>query len=178
MARIHVSEGYTLLRKDDTSASSLWLGEDHLLLVACSSPYFPIKETFRRFRYADIQAIVLRPTSRHRMINGLAVCLAVLFGLIVLTLESGGSEAAILGSVMVLPWIVMLAWNLAKGPSCALILQTAVQEVEVPTFRRRKVALRALETLRARVSAVQGEMPGPPPVPPAPVPADAPAQPG
>ena len=57
---------------------SLWLGEDHLLMIEASSLLLCYKETYRRLDYANIQAI-LQGKSRRGMWQTILLVLFLVF---------------------------------------------------------------------------------------------------
>jgi len=131
----------------------LYLGDDHLLSVDWDGG----KESYKRFRYDDIQALVMLRTKDAMILNAFAGTLtAVLF-----LLAAGMANEApamwffvIMGSL----FLAILIGNLIAGPTCKCHLRTAVQVEELVSLSRLKHAERALELLRQRIAAVQGEM--------------------
>src|SRR5436305_13755595 len=55
--------------------SSLWLGKDHLLCIDTNG----YTETYKRFYFRDIQALVIRKTERHKWMALIFALLAVGF---------------------------------------------------------------------------------------------------
>lgn len=132
------------------SRSGLWLGADHLLCVE-SEGY---NETYKRFYFRDIQAIVLRRT--HRML-GIAIATGLITGLFVLiALTAPPAEVkwtfGVLAGVAAIPFVV----NLAYGPTCQCQLRTAVQTEEMPSMGRVRRARKAMERIRPLIAEAQG----------------------
>ncbi len=132
--------------------SSLWLGDDHLLLVSHSF----VAETYRRLPLKAIQAIVTTGTGRGRIYNRVLGAIAAL--LLVATILTGlfsplfciapGSQ---LGVVLILILI-----NIARGPTCRTELRTAVQTVELGALCRLKRTRKAMAMIASRIETVQG----------------------
>jgi hypothetical protein len=112
-----------------THYAHLYQGPDHLLQSA-SSAY---SETYKRFYFRDIQAIVVRKTQA--WLVGVLVCLFPGVGFVIGALAADGATAAILwGGAGIL--MLGSAINLLLGPSCVCYLQTAVQTEKLPTHNR------------------------------------------
>lgn len=131
----------------------LWEGDDHLIMVDWDGA----KEYYKRFYYRDIQAIVIRPTIEGRLVTILLGIIALFFWSFVpgLGFDGGGIVLAILGSL----FLLITVMNLVNGPTCKCHVRTAVHFEELPSLRRLKHARRALEILRPRIAAAQGELP-------------------
>jgi hypothetical protein len=91
----------------------LWLGDDHVLLVKSGT----MNETYRRFFFADIQAITLRRTDFGKYLNGAFGFMFFVFALIALQVSGVGG---IVLWCLAAPFLLMLVTNLAQGPTCAL----------------------------------------------------------
>lgn len=133
----------------------LYEGPDHLLVVRESG----YREEYRRFFYRDLQAVVVRPTNRRRLLS------AIWGGLVLLTALP--AIAALLSKVEILPILLGvlallctagLLVNLLLGPTCECYLQTAMQFEPLPALRRMNRAQQFLPRLRARVAEVQGSL--------------------
>jgi len=134
--------------------SSLWLGEDHLLLVS----HGLVAETYRRFPLTSIQSIVMSQTGRGRIYNWVLGAFAVLLlGMTILIgvfspLHAFGPGFQ-LGVVLILALI-----NVARGPTCRTQLRTAVQTVDLGSLSRLRRARKSLEILVSRIEAAQGSV--------------------
>ncbi|MEW6303186.1 MAG: hypothetical protein AB1705_06935, partial [Verrucomicrobiota bacterium] len=135
---------------DFTGVSTLWLGEDHLLVVEVSG----FTERYKRFSYRDIQAIVLRPTVTGRAINvvlGVLAALCLLFAAntsdaVIITVLAGTAGLFGLGIVI----------NTTKGPTCACQLRTAVKAEPLKALGRLATARQGIALIRERVEGAQG----------------------
>jgi hypothetical protein len=138
--------GRTLLGSD-----TLWIGEDHLLLVELRG----FTETYRRFYFRDVQAIILRRTDR----AGTMGILLGLLGLVFLAFATGAGPVwnVVWGSVSGLLFLG-LAVNVALGPSCHCVLRTALQTVRLRPLGRLRRARRVLERLRTHIELEQGAL--------------------
>ena len=137
-------------------AASLWLGEDHLLSVKT----WGFREEYRRFYFDDIQAISVRRTNRW-MWSG-AVAGVFLAGCLVAALALGAErEAQITFFVLAALPAVLLAWNLALGPSCLTTATTAVQTEELSALNRVRQVERVMEKVRPLIWAAQRKPAGP-----------------
>lgn len=133
-----------------TTRSSLWLGPDHLLQVDTSG----YTENYKRFAFRDIQAITLRRTIRSNVWTGIFSALAALFLLI--GLAAGSRTALGIWGAISTPFLLLLAVNLIKGPSCTCQLQTAVQTEDLPSLNRVKRVDRVMNQLRPLIIRAQG----------------------
>jgi hypothetical protein len=138
------------------NAGTLWLGPDHLLAVHA----FPGGESYRRYFFRDIEAVLVRPTPRRLWINIVLLALAGLsllpFLVIVGASDGAGSFMGGLFGVGLLFWLLAAAINTARGPTCEVRIQTAVQCDPVLALHREATARRVLEIVRARIVAAQG----------------------
>jgi hypothetical protein len=110
-------------------------------------------ETYRRFYFADIEAVTVRQTHRGIFWNvalglGLLVCIAIIL------VQSGphivsGAFAGILG--------FLLMMNISLGTTCVMHLQTRVQTQTLPIRRVRK-ALRVVDRLFPNIEAAQAQI--------------------
>lgn len=130
----------------------LWLGRDHLLVVE-SDGY---REYYRRFRYEDIQALTVRKTAEGKIVSAVAGGIAAIFIAMGLAVWNPGGTTflLIIGGM----FGVAAAINFFRGPTCECHLRTAVQTENLVTLGRLRPALKALELLRPRVVAAQGEL--------------------
>jgi len=142
------------------SRSGLWLGKDHLLCVD-SSGY---TETYKRFYFRDIQAIVIRATNRRAIWNWIwgvptNIFLLLLLGSLPYTGSAGPNSNlgeivcfAFLTSVFALALLI----NSLLGRACVCQLRTAVQIEELPSLNRLRRARKVLNRLRPLITAAQG----------------------
>jgi hypothetical protein len=135
-----------------TARSSLWLGQDHLLGIDTSG----YTETYKRFYFRDIQAVILRKTEWWKAWGVAFGAGTALFALIAL-LGGDAIVAWIFGSLAGL-FLFGLILDLAAGPSCACCLRTAVQTEELPSMNRVRRARKTLARLRPLIAQAQGEL--------------------
>lgn len=130
----------------------LWLGPDHLLLVDRQG----YTETYKRFYFRDIQAVVIRKTNRAAMWNGILGVFTILFG--------GWSLAVDNVPGRVVLWIIagifafFLLTNFFGGPTCQTQIKTAVQTEQLPPWNRLRTARKGLDRIRPLLLQAQGEM--------------------
>jgi hypothetical protein len=122
---------------------SLWLGQDHVLLVSTT---FAV-ERYRRWYFREVQAFVLRRTSMRLVWNAIFGLGALFFlGVAVASLigssTSTASDDVIVLAVMAgalgligLAFVVAAAINSAMGPSCTVFVQTphGLDRLSTPT---------------------------------------------
>lgn len=138
--------------------ASLWLGKDHVLCVETSG--YSYTESYKRFYFRDIQAIIIRKNSA-RMIRSFALGgLALLFLVIVLAVSS--TDAPAFGTLAVFLSLATLSIlgviiNSLLGPTCACQIRTAVQTESLPLIRTRR-AQKFLERIRPLIAAAQGQL--------------------
>lgn len=129
-------------------ASTLWEADDHLLLVTSTG----FSESYRRFFYRDIGAIVVTRT------RGMIIQLLI-FGVIAL-LFAVGALAAWQALALVL-WILAGAFALVSvitlllGPTCKCSLRTPVQTHPLPSITRLRTARKVLARITPRIEAAQ-----------------------
>jgi hypothetical protein len=134
------------------SSYSLWLGPDHLLLIE-SNGY---TETYKRFYFRDIQAIIVRQTSRQRTTSIILGALAA--ALIGIGLIAGGISVIITYSVIAfLTCLIPLLINVLLGPTCTCQIRTAVQTEDLPVRRMGK-ARKILQRIRPLIAEAQGQI--------------------
>ncbi len=139
---------------------TLWQGENHLLQVTS----WPSGESYRRFFYRDIQAIVLRRSKgrmRTNIVLGILASLLVL-GLAIAFATSGGLDALTDGfpifcEIVLGICLLWMAVNSLLGPTCTMHIQTAIQFERLPTVRRERGARKLLARLEPLVTAAQAE---------------------
>lgn len=131
-------------------SASLWLGADHLLSVKT----WGFREEYRRLYFADIQAISARRTNRwivYASVSGVLLAALVVTALALKDLPD--VRAGLLG-LAVVPAVV-LAVNLALGPTCLTTVTTAVQTEDLGAVNRVRKLERVLERVRPLVWAAQ-----------------------
>ncbi len=130
----------------------LFAGPDHLLLLASTC----FSETYKRFYYRDIQAVVTRRTRRGAAWNAVLGVFAGICLLVAATRGPGGEFAAACWWSCSLPFLLLMLVNALRGPTCAVHLRTAVHLVELPTLGRLRAARKAVALLKPRIAEAQG----------------------
>jgi len=134
------------------SKSSLYLSDDHILAVESTG----FSEDYKRFYFPDIQAIITRRTRRGAtwsIVLGLMTACSLMGALF---LEREG--VCIFFWVLSGAFLVFLSVNALRGPTCICHILTAVQEDQLPSLNRLRVARKVIETLRPAIERVQGRL--------------------
>jgi len=135
--------------------SSLWLGDDHLLLV--ESAFFV--ETYKRFFFRDIQTITMRKTDARKIWNWILGMFLFVSGLLILAIPGDANTAKIvLGIIVLTIFGIPLLLNNLFGPTCACQIRTAVQTENLPSLRRVRQTRKVLDKIRPLIVAAQGEI--------------------
>jgi hypothetical protein len=148
------------------SRVSLWLGPDHLLQVDNAG----YTETYKRFHFQDIQAVIVRKTRRHVVWNAILAGLLTLSLLVVIWFgfsPDGSTTAATVFGIIAFCFLLFLLINLALGPTCTCQLRTAVQTEELPALRRVRKTRKVLNQVYPLIAAAQEGEATPPISPPA-----------
>ncbi|HWW02261.1 MAG TPA: hypothetical protein VNZ64_21345 [Candidatus Acidoferrum sp.] len=133
-----------------TSRSSLWLAKDHLLCIDTTG----YTETYKRFHYRDIQAVIIRKTESWKVLAAILGAIAGVFALIAV-FGGGPIVAWIFGSLAGF-FLLGAILDLTAGPSCTCHLRTAVQTEELPSLIRVRRARKTLNRLRPLLTQAQG----------------------
>ena len=147
------------------SRDSLWLAEDHILSVQSNR----FSETYRRYYFRDIQAIVIQRTAPISPLTYVAGVVAAAFLVPGVLFEFQRTFLWILGGV----FLAMALALIGLGPTCSCYIQTAVSRDRLSSLRWIRTAERALGVLQPYVEQVQGPVTedlvalpsGPPPLP-------------
>jgi hypothetical protein len=141
------------------STITLWQGASHVLQVTA----WPSGESYRRFFYRDIQAIVVRRSNGRMRTN---IVLGIISGLLVAGLgiaaASSGIDTltdgfAIFCEIVLGICLLWMLLNTLFGPTCTLHIQTAIQFERLPTVRRERGARKLLARLEPLVTAAQAD---------------------
>jgi hypothetical protein len=137
-------------RRGFIRGASLWLGDDHLLLVRSMR----FREEYKRFHLRDIQAIVVARTPRIHVSTrafGLVILYAIAYGIVrgfyARELPYLWAAAAIAVAV----WLYISLWD-----SCRCRIYTAVSSDDLPSIYRTWTARRFLSRVEPRIAEVQG----------------------
>jgi len=138
--------------------SSLWLGDDHLLLVECTG----YSETYKRFFFRDIQAFSIRQTKTRAAWNWVWGILLALSGLIIWAVSSGGEALGpiIAASIVLVIFGLPLLLNIALGPTCECEIRTAVQTERLPSLCRVRKTQKIMNLVRPLIIDAQGQLSG------------------
>ncbi len=145
------------LRAVLSTRSTLWLAPDHLLSLDRTIG----SESYRRFYFRDIEAMVIRPTNTGRIRNWTYLLLALLCGLPLLGAglwapnQTGWFVAA---GVIASFWLLLLVLNALRGPTCKAHVRTAVQIEELPSLGRLSTAIRVITRVKPLIEEAQGEL--------------------
>lgn len=164
----------TRMRNGLGTRTQLWLGPDHLLHIN-STGY---TESYRRFYLRDIQSLLIVHTS-FRTYAHLALAVLLLVILLIIRGSDGGVVGYAITCGIFLPFFL---WNQLRGPSCRVVVVTAVQQENVRALSRLPKTRRVLAQLKPLIEAAQADLataatlaapatpgttpPMPPPLPP------------
>ncbi len=121
--------------------STLWVSEDHLLLVKSTR----FAEQYRRFYFRDIQAILIREKRYSPTRNAVDVILWL--GVVWIYLAHA-PVTALFGAALLL-------YKRFSGPYCVCQIQTAVQTETLPSLYRLSVARQVIDQLSPLIEAAQ-----------------------
>jgi hypothetical protein len=154
--RLTRERGDGLLGNLGVARSSLWLGDDHLLLVETTG----YSETYKRFFFRDIQVLTIRKTKTRLAWNFILGTLLAFSGLIVTaSAEDWGSNATIIvASIVFVLFGIPLLLNNFFGPTCACEIRTAVQTESLPSLARVRKTQRIMNRIRPMIIAAQGQL--------------------
>jgi hypothetical protein len=131
-------------RRTVVSATSLYLGPDHILQVRSNR----ISEEYQRFYFQDVQSVVLRKSApMHYAWTVSFVVLALL------TARVSGNALWPFGILFIGAFFLWL-----RGPSCEVQLRTAVTSERLLSLHRLKTAQRVLPMMRDQIEGVQGRV--------------------
>ena len=135
-----------------TSASATaWLGPDHLLIVE----RYGYRERYKRFRYQEIQAILMRRTRRMEIESiTMAALAALVFGAGWAVGGTGFVVASVVSGCFTL--CALTIW--LRGPRCVCHVRTAVQNAEVVAWQHTRAFRKALARLEPRVAESQADL--------------------
>jgi len=134
------------------SRCSLYLSDDHILAVDSNG----FSEDYKRFYFSDIEGIITQKTRRGNSWN-IALSLMIACSLLgALFLES--ESFRILFWILSGTFLVFLAVNIYRGPTCVCHIMTAVQEEQLPSLNRLRVARKVIGTLRLAIERAQGKL--------------------
>ena len=148
--RYHILRGPGLF-----SSSRSYLGDDHLLSVN----QFFCSEYYRRFFFKDIQAIVVRPTHWGYFTMSMSALMALLFLVLSLfSIQSDSTPYQAFVLIMLIYFLVMAVRCILRGPTCHVIIRTALQTERVRSFQYLKSTEFSLVILVERIEGLQGTL--------------------
>lgn len=121
--------------------STLWISDDHLLLVKSTR----VAEQYRRFYFRDIQAFLIRRKSFSPKRN---VVDTFLWLLVLLIYLAHAPVTALFGAAVLL-------YKRFSGPYCVCHIQTAIQTEPLPSLYRLRVAQELLIQCVPLIEAAQ-----------------------
>lgn len=126
---------------------SLWMGTDHLLSVYSAR----FSETYKRFYYSDIQAVITRKTVAGKILNIVYGTLGGAFLILYFQFPNFQNFFRIGAGV----FFFSLLANWLKGPTCICHLKTAVQTEKLPSLNRLKNVQNILKILKPKIEKAQ-----------------------
>jgi hypothetical protein len=134
--------------------NSLWIGDDHLLVIDSSR----FSETYKRFYLRDIQSIIVRRTPRFMVpyywfLMAAVALIALLIGL------NPFRESFFWPAITLLAGVAVYLYVASMFQSCTCHLVTRVNKVELPSLFRRWSARHFVDIMTPRIVAAQGELP-------------------
>lgn len=131
---------------------ALWLGPHSLIL---SQLHF-YTESYRQFDLTQIQAIVIRRTARGAWYGAVIAGFGALFGWAAWFVDD--PRAAILSSTLAVIWSLLFAFNVGRGSTCRVQLQTRLGLRDLPTLNRVRPARQAVRLIVEAVERAQGSI--------------------
>lgn len=135
---------------------TLWLGDDHLLSVE-STGY---SEEYKRYYLKDIQAIISCRSTGGKVWNGILgtiVAISLLAG--IGGYENGPTPVSVFSGIFGGVFLLLLLWNLFRGPTCRCHIRTPVGIDKLPALDRLRSVKKAMEKVRPLIGQLQGEVP-------------------
>lgn len=136
------------------TVNTIWLGSDHLLL---RESVYGLSESYKRFYFRDIQALVIRRSPAWLGWICVATALSLIFFFVWVVTNWSGWGWPFLSALCFLITMVQLA----RGPTCVTYLITAVQRELLGSLNRLRKAQRVFKILVPLIEEKQGkfEMP-------------------
>ncbi|PAW80136.1 MAG: hypothetical protein B9S32_02040 [Verrucomicrobia bacterium Tous-C9LFEB] len=150
------SRGFGLI----PTKTTIWFGEDHLLLLRRTGFIIDFHESYKRFYYGDVRGVTIEKTANwlwHAAFWGVISTAMLACVVWAWYLESVGG--AIFMGLISLFFIYKVLANLFRGPSCLFKIFTAAQTEEIPCLNRIAKAHQFISQLRPIIDSVQGALP-------------------
>lgn len=160
---------YQRIARGSLGMSSLWMGADHLLYIKGNGFLLPFSEEYKRFRYSDIQGLVLAPAPGLWLgalgyLAAFAAAAGLCFSLLFFR-EPGDTRMLALTLALPLPVAVLLLALLIRhlilGPLCLCEVQTGVKRERLRPVNRLHRGRELLDVLGDRVRAAQSGLQSP-----------------
>ena len=133
--------------------STLWRGEDHLLLINIRG----YREEYKRFYFRDIQAIITRKIEYFKNICiALAMAFVALGAFMGMAIYWESLGWAIFFGTFSLFFLLFFCNHLLFGSSCESYIKTAVQIEKIPSFHRMAIVDKVMQELRPVIEKAQG----------------------
>jgi hypothetical protein len=113
----------------------------------------PLNDRYKRFYFADIQAIVTRKRVSWLVWIFVLLAVAAIFGLSGFAMPEEGGRIAMF--VIMGIFFVWLAIHAALGPTASCVIRTAVQAEELPSLQRIRNADKVLNRIRPLIENAQ-----------------------
>src|SRR5688500_11360545 len=131
---------------------SLWLAPDHLLALERTIG----SERYRRFYLRDVEALVIRRTSRRALLNVVCLLLAAVTMLPALQFGRDSVPTLVTSGAVSAFWLLLALVNTLRGPACDTRIRTAVQIEPLPSLGRIPAVEKMLGRVRPRLEEMQG----------------------
>jgi hypothetical protein len=133
---------------------SLWQTDENLLLVESNG----ITESYRRFFFKDIQAVVIQRTNFSRNFNYIAA--SILFVSAILHFSNALGNGFLDSALMFVLFIslISLVLNCFMGATCTCRIITPVQDEEIPSLKRLKNAIKVKKVIDNACTDIQGSL--------------------
>ena len=128
---------------------SLWMGPDHLLKVRST----PFAQTYRRYHFTDIQAIVV--TEIENFLAPIGYSAAAFLGLTVFALFY--IQMTFWAIFISLFTLAVLWWSIEQ-PNCDTYLLTFVSQDKLPSLRKYRTALKTIAAVKNEIESAQGHI--------------------
>lgn len=158
---------YQRLAKSLLGFSSLWQGGDHLLYIKGSGFLLPFTEEYKRFRYGDIQTLVISRRAGLWLgtlgyLTGLVLVGGIAFGLL---FTRDPDDVALLVTTLGVPLplfillLLLLVRHVILGPRCRLDIQTALKTERLVAVSRLHQGKETIARLAPLIRQAQERIP-------------------
>jgi hypothetical protein len=167
-------DSYVRLARGIFGVSSVWLGPHDLLYVRGTGVLLPFTEDYVRFELHRIQSVAIMRTKTGMLLNamygGLSLVLGGLGGAALWQSAREGQSEVLSGMLSFLAVslflgaglaFLLLVINVALGPTCLFVVQSATRQERLRAVRRVRTARRVLQQMHPVVLAVQSGGAGP-----------------